>query len=298
MGMESEHVNETVEHVRNCSQPEPEPELEYEDNKIFVELASVSSSSSSSSSRSSVEIDFDSKNPFNEDSKSDGKHLHGQESSLDQTSQWSMTSTSPPFEHLSHMTSPKVQSMGHPTGYDPNRIPLSVFSSKPANASEWSTASNESLFSIHMGNNSFSRDILWRSGELSRLDELDHELKQSELSSAFSAGLPPVLEVSANEENGVKTSSASHVDSTNSLKVAPEVPKMTVTSSHLSEESSRSSSSFAFPVLVSDSGKTSSLKGVDVKADETELQTGESKPHQKSSIGRWFSWLSCLPRCC
>ncbi|CAH2055320.1 unnamed protein product, partial [Thlaspi arvense] len=37
-------------------------------------------------------------------------------------------------------------------GYDPNRIPSSVFSSKPTNSTEWSIASNESLFSIHDGN--------------------------------------------------------------------------------------------------------------------------------------------------
>ncbi|CAN8260695.1 unnamed protein product [Cochlearia groenlandica] len=35
--------------------------------------------------------------------------------------------------------------------YDPNRIPSSVFSNKPANSAEWSIASNESLFSIHDG---------------------------------------------------------------------------------------------------------------------------------------------------
>lgn len=42
-------------------------------------------------------------------------------------------------------------------GYDPNRIPSSVFSSKPGNSTEWSIASNESLFSIHDGNFSISK---------------------------------------------------------------------------------------------------------------------------------------------
>ncbi|GER30674.1 AP-2 complex subunit beta [Striga asiatica] len=89
-------------------------------------------------------------------------------------------------------------------GYDPNRIPASIFSTKPTNPSEWSVASNESLFSIHMPNNSFSRDYailygksadlqdfqLRMSGELPRLDEWNKsQLKSSEL-----IGLPSVVE--------------------------------------------------------------------------------------------------------
>ncbi|KAL1104213.1 hypothetical protein V6Z11_D04G051200 [Gossypium hirsutum] len=58
--------------------------------------------------------------------------------------------------------------------YVPNRIPSSVFSEKPATPMDWSTASNESLFSIHVGNGSFSKDqffMLYKSGELTKLDE-------------------------------------------------------------------------------------------------------------------------------
>ncbi|KAE9612616.1 hypothetical protein Lalb_Chr06g0174951 [Lupinus albus] len=62
--------------------------------------------------------------------------------------------------------SPPMQTMS-PSGYDPNRIPCSIFSSpKPM---EWSVQSNESLFSIHIGNTSFSRDHVFafnKSGEL------------------------------------------------------------------------------------------------------------------------------------
>lgn len=74
----------------------------------------------------------------------------------------------------SPMKSPPIQTMGHPPGYDPNRIPSSIFSSKPASGSEWSTTSNESLFSIQMGNNSFSRDytfLFGKSDDLSRLED-------------------------------------------------------------------------------------------------------------------------------
>ena len=70
---------------------------------------------------------------------------------------------------------PPIQLVGRPAGYDPNRIPSSIFASKPTTPMEWSNASNESLFSIHIGNNSFSRDhfiMFNRSQELTRTDEL------------------------------------------------------------------------------------------------------------------------------
>lgn len=277
--MESEHVKGTIEHVRE------HPQAKYEDSKILVEaktrdLTSASSvSSSSSSSRSSSEFDIDETSPFDDStakSKSDGDQLCGRESvsSPDftaHTPQWSMLSASPPVgieEHLSQMKSPPVQTMGHPAGYDPNRIPASIFSTKVTNTSDWSVASNDSLFSIHMGNNSFSRDYMFgKSGELSRLDEWNNsqslyvsEAKYNELSSLPSS-LPPVMEVSAHEECSVNSSKISGLEkeeSSNSLKVASVATKgalpaesTTLTSSctpRLSDESGRSSSSFAFPV--------------------------------------------------
>lgn len=48
------------------------------------------------------------------------------------------------------------------------RIPSAVFASKSSGLNDWSIASNESLFSIHMGNMSFTQDQSWlgKSGEL------------------------------------------------------------------------------------------------------------------------------------
>lgn len=60
----------------------------------------------------------------------------------------------------------------------PNRIPSSVFArTSTASPIEWSVASNESLFSIQMGNASFSREQLsWmsKSGELGYING-DHQ---------------------------------------------------------------------------------------------------------------------------
>ncbi|XP_071927937.1 uncharacterized protein [Coffea arabica] len=58
---------------------------------------------------------------------------------------------------LSPTHSPPIQVMERPRGYDPDRIPASVFA-KPASPVDWSVASTESLFSIPIGNASFSRD--------------------------------------------------------------------------------------------------------------------------------------------
>ncbi|XP_010525310.1 PREDICTED: uncharacterized protein LOC104803131, partial [Tarenaya hassleriana] len=77
----------------------------------------------------------------------------------------SQTGLSPSSQHN--------QLIGMP-GYDPNRIPSSVFSSKLSNPVEWSLASNESLFSIHMSNISFSGEqalaALLRSSEKLKRD--------------------------------------------------------------------------------------------------------------------------------
>ncbi|CAN6889223.1 unnamed protein product [Brassica oleracea] len=69
-------------------------------------------------------------------------------------------------------------------GYDPNRIPSSVFCSKPSNSTDWSIASNESLFSIHDGNFSISTredhgvPAGLRLGEIPRFEEPVHEITE------------------------------------------------------------------------------------------------------------------------
>ncbi|CAH8355379.1 unnamed protein product [Eruca vesicaria subsp. sativa] len=70
-------------------------------------------------------------------------------------------------------------------GYDPNRIPSSVFISKPSNSADWSIASNESLFSIHDGNFSISTKenqgvpAGLRLSEIPRFEEPVHEITES-----------------------------------------------------------------------------------------------------------------------
>ncbi|KAA8530438.1 hypothetical protein F0562_005147 [Nyssa sinensis] len=157
----------------------------------------------------------------------------GNSSSIDvspQTPEWSMVSGSPRsgpgFESSPGVTgqspdwsmqgasprqSPPIQMMGRPTGYDPNRIPSSIFGGKPASPMDWSVASNESLFSINMGNNSFSRDraiLLGKSGELTTINESNnspfspHPVTDAEFNELnnFPSSLPTVPESAADND--------------------------------------------------------------------------------------------------
>lgn len=84
--------------------------------------------------------------------------------------------TSSPQSADGRLSSPPVQMMWRsPDAPDQNRIPSSIFD-RPSSPKEWSAASNESLFSIHGGNSSFTRDhigLMEKSGELN-LPEEDH----------------------------------------------------------------------------------------------------------------------------
>lgn len=72
------------------------------------------------------------------------------------------------------MPYPPIQTMERVGGYDPHRIPSSVFEiSKSTTPMEWSVASNESLFSIHVGNSSFSRDNFFLFNDLPKSGELN-----------------------------------------------------------------------------------------------------------------------------
>lgn len=261
------------------------------DSKILEEaktreLPSASPLTSSSSSRASLELEADRNSHLNDSiakSKSDGDlSSRGQESipTPARTAEWSMSSASPAVGlegELSQTASPPVQTMESScSGYDPDRIPASVFSSKTTN--EWSTASNESLFSIHMGNNSMARDQFPRLDSLYVLEAKSHEL----------CSLPPLMEVPSNEECSVKSSNVSSLEKDDDPM---DTPKATPgATNRLSNESEQSTSSFAFPVLVSGGGNGSSLGQVE---ERSEVQTQDSAADQKS----WCSWC-CLPRCC
>ncbi|CAI9285102.1 unnamed protein product [Lactuca saligna] len=142
------------------------------DDDKMVGRASSSSFSSSSSSSSSHPMEVnggenDVKFPEFEENESISLRSNNTESAKTSSSgrlTVNLSSmASPRFSdfdtsNASPIQSPPIQVMAHSDDYDPNRIPSSIFSPKQSDDSEWSAASNESLFSIHMGSNSFSMD--------------------------------------------------------------------------------------------------------------------------------------------
>ncbi|XP_039042746.1 uncharacterized protein LOC120181733 [Hibiscus syriacus] len=202
-----------------------------------------------------------------------------------------------------------------PAGCARSRIPSSIFSTQPGTPTEWSIASNESLFSIHVGNNSLSREqflSLYKSGELTELDE------QIIAQGGAMPSLKELEEMAAAEENAGKGCSGSE-----------ETPKTVVGTSEVAEDdddhnkdgnddsisglSDESTFSFAFPVLNStDGGRMSSVnirqynqelniqsaKQPQEKEPEPEPEqcTEEMKPKAPQK-GRNQSWFSCF-RCC
>ncbi|PON79687.1 hypothetical protein PanWU01x14_009190 [Parasponia andersonii] len=164
--------------------------------------------------------------------------------------------------NIHSMPSPQIQTMDRAGGYDPQRIPSSVFErSKSTTPMEWSVASNESLFSIHVGNSSFSRDNLFLFNDLNKSGEL---AKSGELT-MFSPPVPvpspqierksPELGMESAAVEGLKEKTikdAAKPTAGDSTVIRPPV-SLAVSSnssghSHHSDESGTSTRSFAFPV--------------------------------------------------
>lgn len=142
--------------------------------------------------------------------------------------------------------SPPMQMMS-PSGYDPNRIPSSIFSSP--SPMEWSVASNESLFSIHLGNTSFSRDYAFtlnKSGELPRTNDL----------ASMPTTLPPVQEV-AHDKQVVRHSVSSDT--------SEETASLVVENDHKKTESSAEVDTTVLDKTPKDHSKEAMVPGEEAK---------------------------------
>ncbi|RHN55594.1 hypothetical protein MtrunA17_Chr5g0419541 [Medicago truncatula] len=148
------------------------------------------SSSSSSSSESSSDVIFDalkltasdasklaSKSEKNYASSSDSSAKSEVDNSLSvPTTTYQVYNVAYNQTIMSPTISPPIQVMDRSARYDPARIPSSIFERNTNN--DWSIASNDSLFSIHIGQNSFSRDAFKfaeprKSSELTKPIELN-----------------------------------------------------------------------------------------------------------------------------
>ncbi|KAK2663263.1 hypothetical protein Ddye_001837 [Dipteronia dyeriana] len=222
----------------------------------------------------------------------------------------------------------------HPRGYDPKRIPSAVFASRSTTPVEWSVASNESLFSIQLGNGSFSRDhvyMLYKSGELSKLDEQIKMAKRNDSLKLFKPDEPiivgkpeqpvhhvhqPSLPVVTEAENmDGKSEDEMDKDSDVSaytqkaviVEIAEDHTKKKmmpcaedVNVSCRSDESPTSAKSFAFPLL-GGVGRNSSAKLEAEKVEnENQPSTSPQSPQAttaKSVASSWFSCFYCFSRC-
>ncbi|KAL2226297.1 UNVERIFIED_CONTAM: hypothetical protein Sindi_1988400 [Sesamum indicum] len=99
--------------------------------------------------------------------------------------------------------SPPIQVMERGGGFDPDRIPDSIFSGPLSTPTDWSAASNDSLFSIRIGNTSFAGDYtprigadfcksgeLPKSGEASKSGELCQSGEPFEAQESCQSGEP------------------------------------------------------------------------------------------------------------
>ncbi|KAM1326955.1 hypothetical protein PS2_011037 [Malus domestica] len=233
---------------------------------------------------------------------------------------------------LSPTESPSIQMMDRcGGGYDPYRIPSSVFSRSKSNKElEWSVASNESLFSIHLGNNSFSRDHILLLGDLVKSGELN---KSGELFALNPAPHVPVVEIESDRieevrieevkieevrieevrESGVgvadetikNTARANAEDHSEGRVPAPTGPVKSPTLSRRSDASGTSTRSFAFPIL--SDGMTDRMKSSVKVTQFAEEQCLEPEPQRppppvllppkKVTKSKASYWLCCFSWC-
>ncbi|CAN6972188.1 unnamed protein product [Brassica rapa subsp. trilocularis] len=219
-----------------------------------------------------------SEEPLLEDENRDGEHkkilsediviIHSETHSRSSSSSSSSSSYSSPPKHLPETDSPPVQVMDRDdnSNYDPGRIPSSVFETSKSNLqADWSCASNESLFSIHIGRNSFTVDAM-KSGELYKSGEL----------LAYSPELP-MPPPPGKESDPLVESSAKVVDSDDDEKEQPPaVSWKTPTKSYRSNRSSNSTHSFSFPILAGAASDSASVEKGEQKKQEK--QSEETKP--------------------
>ncbi|TVU27326.1 hypothetical protein EJB05_29928 [Eragrostis curvula] len=176
--------------------------------------------------------------------------------------------------------SPPAQAMSRSSDEfpDPKRIPSSVFErSKSSSPADWSVTSNESLFSINVGNASFSKDHFFLYGKSGELGNPNDPL----------APLPPLPRLSTTsspmKSEAVKTTGLANA------KVKPSATKdgdqdadeSTDYIHSMSHRSDASTTSFAFPILAGDTKSSESLKDdqPELARQSTAHLTEQAVPH-------------------
>ncbi|GMI67444.1 hypothetical protein HRI_000413700 [Hibiscus trionum] len=215
--------------------------------------------------------------------------------------------------------------------YLSNRIPSSVFRVKSGTHTDWSAASNESLFSIHINNCSYSKDqflMLYKSGEMTKLDEQIIAQKNGlpslkELDDMAAAAMNEEIDKgSGKAATAVETGEVAEDDSepeevqgSASISNAPMVRDGAVGSGSVSMEKKPTaeankpinslsdlyeersiSISFTFPVLTAaDGGRHSSACADQNKGLPTQLQPPQQQPQEEEKQQKEKEEESTLP---
>ncbi|VVB09213.1 unnamed protein product [Arabis nemorensis] len=191
-------------------------------------------------------------------------------------------------------------------GYELDRIPPAVFSTTMTPKQEWSIQSNESLFSIHMGDQSFSTMyksgelIMYKSGELTNFDYTapyfnnnnNHLDNKNTLTDAGTkeANITVVVETGPKTANGDGLTNVFKPDPPQPVPVSP-------TKSYHSETSNTSAASFAFPTLPEYQQDQKTSLNMKCESGITDI----SRPDQNPGLnlddpkqGKDGGWLSCF----
>ncbi|KAK8508057.1 hypothetical protein V6N13_055515 [Hibiscus sabdariffa] len=201
---------------------------------------SPSSSSSSSSSGSSMDDQFQDDTKLSEPRSGIASTSYAEPDDEHHVSGGSTSKSQVPSHMHDESTptqSPPIQVMDRVLeGFDPYRIPSSVFDrSKSSNSADWSTASNDSLFSIQIGSTSFFKDELFTLSTSPVASAADPDRTSFEFDNISDYTVKDKTDPSAEEPTGERPTH--HMTFWNSPS----------TSRH-SDETETSRQSFAFPV--------------------------------------------------
>nr|XP_010915319.1 uncharacterized protein LOC105040476 [Elaeis guineensis]XP_010915320.1 uncharacterized protein LOC105040476 [Elaeis guineensis]XP_010915322.1 uncharacterized protein LOC105040476 [Elaeis guineensis]XP_019704537.1 uncharacterized protein LOC105040476 [Elaeis guineensis]XP_019704538.1 uncharacterized protein LOC105040476 [Elaeis guineensis]XP_029119026.1 uncharacterized protein LOC105040476 [Elaeis guineensis] len=302
--MDSAHGNASIEHanthigagtVRGDELPKPGNEPMHDQD------ARCSSSSSSDTSSEEDFFQLDAIELSNATATHDGANAQSEAAVIDSTGKQEVKNPSQEESMLvGAKQSPPVQVMGKSDGFDPDRIPSSIFTRTKSTAPmEWSVASNESLFSIQMG----------RSGELTGL------YNNGQWDGYPSISPLPVSGPANNVGTGLGLEEPSVAEAANAeamkdvLRAAAEEKGNPLTGGMPHSDSKRSDSSvnsyrsFAFPILTD--GKNGSIKVESVRQHTPKEQPRQPQPQTESpkavpvaAANKWFPCFSCCPFCC
>ncbi|GLT25194.1 hypothetical protein SLA2020_003390 [Shorea laevis] len=196
------------------------------------------------------------------------------------------------------------------------RIPSHIFESNTNAPTEWSAASNESLFSIHMGNMSFTGDQLtysYKSGELSVPgDSYSSPLK--DVSNQSPQPKPTEISSKSSNLNGGSTTSFVKDKEEDDRRQAEFCLKDSYNIGSSSQHSDTSVKSFAFPILAGGDSSGSVRPGLKHQQSQpstpkvaTVTQSKPATPNlqspkeqtpkapQNAGQPKWFSCFPCCP---